>query len=150
MTAIGARLPAERGPGIATAAIGLGLFGIVCGIGIALGELEALVAALSVLAGAAALTDFRIGAVLLVIMLPVESSYLFPHNVFGVTGLNPINLVLAATLIAYLLRGYDLKRFLPKPLVWLFVVPILIAGLIGSQHVDQIYPYFYDENIIHY
>jgi O-antigen ligase len=150
MTAIGARLPAERGPGIATAAIGLGLFGIVCGIGIAVGELEALVAALSVLAAAATLVDYRIGAVLLVIMLPVESSYLFPHNVFGVIGLNPVNVVLAATLIAYLLRGYDLKRFLPKPLVWLFVVPILIAGLLGAQHVDQIYPYFYDENIIHY
>ena len=150
MTAIGARLPAERGPGIATAAIGLGLFGIVCGIGIAVGELEAMVVALSVLAAVATLIDYRIGAVLLVIMLPVESSYLFPHNVFGVTGLNPINMVLVATLIAYLLRGYDLKRFLPKPLVWLFVVPIIFAGLLGTRHIDEIYPYFYDENIIHY
>jgi O-antigen ligase len=150
MNAIGARLPVERGPGIAAAAIGVGLFGIVCGIGIAVGELDALVASLSVLAGVATLVDYRIGAVLLVIMLPVEGSYLFPHSVFGFTGLNPINLVLAATLIAYLLRGYDLKRFLPRPLVWLFVVPIIIAGIIGMRHVDQIYPFFYEENIIHF
>jgi O-antigen ligase len=150
MTAIGARLPAERGPGLAAAAVGLGLFGIVCGIGLAIGELDALVAAITVLACFATLADYRIGAVLLVIMLPVGSSYLFPHSVFGFTGLNPINMVLAATLISYLLRGYELKRFLPKPLVWLFVVPIIIAGFIGARHVGEIYPYFYEENIIHY
>ena len=150
MTAISARLPGERGPGLAAAAVGLGLFGIVCGVGIAIGELEALVASLTVLACLATLVDYRIGAVLLVVMLPVESSYLFPHSVFGFTGLNPINLLLAATLISYLLRGYELKRFLPKPLVWLFVVPIVIAGLIGMRHVDEIYPYFYEENVIHY
>ena len=121
MTAISARLPGERGPGLAAAAVGLGLFGIVCGVGIAIGELEALVASLTVLACLATLVDYRIGAVLLVVMLPVESSYLFPHSVFGFTGLNPINLLLAATLISYLLRGYELKRFLPKPLVWFFV-----------------------------
>ena len=150
MTAISARLPGERGPGLAAAAVGLGLFGIVCGVGIAIGELEALVASLTVLACLATLVDYRIGAVLLVVMLPVESSYLFPHSVFGFTGLNPINLLLAATLISYLLRGYELKRFLPKPLVWFFVVPIVIAGLIGMRHVDEIYPYFYEENVIHY
>ena len=150
MTAISARLPSERGPGLAAAAVGLGVFGIVCGIGIAIGEVEALVAALTVLACLATLVDYRIGAVLLMIMLPVEGNYLFPHSVFGLTGLNPVNVLLAATLASYLLRGYELKRFLPNPLVWLFVVPIIIAGLIGMRHVKDIYPYFYEENIIHY
>ena len=125
MTAISARLPSERGPGLAAAAVGLGVFGIVCGIGIAIGEVEALVAALTVLACLATLVDYRIGAVLLMIMLPVEGNYLFPHSVFGLTGLNPVNVLLAATLASYLLRGYELKRFLPNPLVWLFVVPIV-------------------------
>ena len=150
MTAISARLPVERGPGLVTAAVGLGLFAIVCGIGLAIGELDAMVASLTVLACFATFADYRIGAVLLVIMLPVEGSYLFPHSVFGITGLNPVNMVLAATLFSYLLRGYELKRFLPKSLVWLVVVPIVIAGIMGSQHVDDIYPYFYEENIIHY
>src|SRR5438874_5651930 len=98
MTAIGARLPARSsdggGPGHAAAAAGLGLFGILFGIGLAIGELDAMVAAITVLACFATLADYRIGAVLLVIMLPVEGSYLFPHSVFGFTGLNPINMVL--------------------------------------------------------
>src|SRR5204863_100999 len=95
---------------------------VAFGVGVAIGELDAMVAALTVLACFATLADYRIGAVLLVIMLPVEGSYLFPHSVFGFTGLNPINMVLAATLISYLLRGYEVRRFLPKPLVWLCVL----------------------------
>lgn len=149
MTAIGARLP-ERGPGLVAVAVGLGLFGIACGIGIAIGELQALVAALTLLGCFAVLADYRIGAVLLVVMLPVEGSYLFPHSVFGFTGLNPLNLVLFATLISYLLRGYEVKCFLPKPLLWLFIVPIIVAGLIGTRHVDEIHPSFYEMEIIHF
>jgi O-antigen ligase len=145
-----ARLPAERGAGMALGVVGLGLFGVVCGIGLAVGELQALTAALTVLACLAVLADFRIGAVLLVVMLPIEGSYLFPHSVFGVKGLNPLNLVLAATLFSYVVRGYSLKNFLPKPLAWLFIVPIAIAGLIGSRHVDEVFPYFYEIEVIHF
>src|ERR1700745_2217501 len=140
MTAISARLPAERGPGLVAAAVGLGLFGILCGVGVAIGELDALVAAVTVLACFATLADYRVGAVLLIVMLPVQGSYLFPHSVFGFTGLNPLNLVLFATLASYLVRGYEVKRFLPKPLIWLLVVPIIFAGLLGMRHVDEIHP----------
>lgn len=150
MTVSAARLPADRGPGLALGVVGLGLFGVVCGIGLAVGELEALVASLTVLACFAVLADFRIGAVLLLVMLPVEGSYLFPHSVFGVTGLNPLNLVLAATLVSYLVRGQGLKTFLPKPLAWLFIVPIVIAGLLGSRHVDEVHPYFYEIEVVHF
>ena len=150
MTAASARLPSERGPGLALGVVGLGLFGVICGIGLAIGELQALVASLTILGCFAVLADFRIGAVLLIVMLPVQGSYVFPHSVFGVTGLNPMNLVLGATLAAYLMRGYELKRFLPRPLVWLFVVPIVIAGLIGMRHVGEIHPTFYEEELIHY
>jgi hypothetical protein len=150
MTALSARLPAERGPGLVTAAVGLGLFAIVCGVGLAIGELDALLAAITVLACFATLADYRIGAVLLVIMLPVQGSNFFPHSVLGVIGLNPMNLVLGATLVSYLVRGYGLKRFIPKPLVWLLIAPMAVAGLIGMPHVLDIHPAFYDEQLIHY
>ena len=150
MTAISARLSAERGPGIALAIVGLGMFGVVAGTGVAVGELDALVASLTVLACGAVLADYRIGAVLLIVMLPVQGSNLFPHSAFGIIGLNPLNMVLAVTLASYLLRGHDLRRFMPKPLVWLFVVPIIIAGLIGMGHVRDIHPSFYDEELVHY
>src|SRR5438552_52202 len=150
MTVSAARLPAERNAGLALGVVGLGLFGVVCGLGLAIGELQALVASLTILACAAVFADFRIGAVLLLVMLPVEGSALFPHSVFGVTGLNPLNLVLFATLISYLIRGERLGTFLPKPLFWLFILPIAIAGLIGTRHVDEVYPYFYEVEVIHF
>ena len=150
MTALSARLPSERSLGLGMAVVGLALFGIVCGIGIAVGEMEALVAALSVIAAFAVLVDYRIGAVLMLVMLPVNGSNIFPHSVFGFTGLNPLNLVLAATLISYLIRGYEVKRFLPKPLLWFFIVPIIIAGVIGTRSVDHIYPEFYEMEVIHF
>src|SRR4051812_26109871 len=145
-----ARLGAERTPALALGVVGLGIFGVVCGIGLAVGEVQALIMSLSILAAVAALADFRIGAGVLLIMMPVEGSYLFPHNMFSVTGLNPFNVVLAATLVSFVVRGKDLGRFMPKPLFWLYVVPVLIAGLLGTRHVDDIYPYFYETEIIHF
>ena len=150
MTVSTARLPADRAPGLALGVVGLGVFGVLCGVGLAIGELQALVASLTVLACLAVLADFRIGAVLVLVMLPVEGSYLFPHSVFGVTGLNPLNLVLAATLVSYLIRGHSLKGFIPKPLGWFFIVPIVIAGLLGTRHVDEVHPYFYEVEVIHF
>src|SRR4051812_15804335 len=145
-----ARLGAERTPGLALGVLGLGVFGALCGVGLAIGELDALIITLSLFAAAAVLADFRVGAVLLLIMMPVEGSYLFPHNMLGVTGLNPFNIVLGATLVAYLARGKDLRRFVPKPLFWLYLVPVVIAGFLGTRHADDIYPYFYEIEVIHF
>jgi O-antigen ligase len=58
--------------------------------------------------------------------------------------------VLGATLVSFLARGKDLKRFVPKPLFWLYLVPVVIAGFIGTRHVDDIYPYFYEVEVIHF
>src|ERR1051325_6924516 len=150
MSAPTAPLPAGRGPGLALAAVGLGLFAIACGIGVAIGELQALTVSLTLLGCVAVLADYRVGVVLLIVMLPVAESYFLPHSVFGVIGLNPVNLMLAATFVSYLMRGYEFKRFMPKPLVWLFMAPIIVAGLIGMRHVGDIHPAFYEEELIQY
>lgn len=142
--------PAERGPGLATGLLGLGAFALASGIAVALGELEALVASLSILAAVAVLIDFRIGAVLLIVLTPIQTSTIFPHAMFGFTGLNPLNLLLFVTLGSFLLRGRGLRRFLPSPLLWLYVAPILVAALIGMRHVDDIPPFFYQELLISY
>ena len=150
MTVSTARLPAERTPGLVLGVIGLGVMAVASGIGIALGELQALVASLSVIACIAVLADYRIGVVLLMIMLPIEGSYLFPHSVFGVTGLNPLNLTLAATLFSYAVHGNTLRRFVPRPLLLLYIVPVAVAAALGMRHVDDIYPYFYEVEVIHF
>jgi hypothetical protein len=141
---------AEHPAGVGAAIVGLVAFALACGIGLAFGEVQALVASVSLIACVAVLADYRIGAVLLIVVTPISASDLFPHAMFGITGLQPLNLILAATLGSFLLRGRGLRSFLPGPLLWLYVVPILAAGLIGMRHVADIPPLFYDDLLISY
>src|SRR6185436_12757655 len=88
----------------------------------------------------------RAGVVLLVLLLPISRSYVFPHAMLGITGLNPFNLLLAATLGSFLLQGLfdgSLRGFIPRPLLWLYLVPIAAAGLLGMRHVGEIAPAFF-------
>ena len=122
---------------------------VLAGVGLAVGELNAMIIAVAMIAAAATLVDFRVGVVLMMILLPLKETTFFPSSMFGVTGMNPLNLLLAATLGSYLLRG-RFRRFLPKPLAWLFIVPVVIGGLLGLPHVERIHPVFYEGEVIHY
>ncbi|HYX64901.1 MAG TPA: hypothetical protein VE935_11855, partial [Burkholderiales bacterium] len=150
MTVSIARPAAARGPGLGLAIAGLAMLALLAGAGIALGELQAMYGVLSLVAAAAVIADFRFGAVLVIVMLPIEASVYFPHSLFGVTGVNPLNLVLAATLASFLLRGKDLGRFLPKPLLFFVVLPMLFAGLLGTRHVHEIHPAYYESMLINF
>jgi len=131
------------------AAIGLAAFGVLCGMALALGELQAFYVSLSLVVAIAVLFDFRIGAFLLVLVLPFGATQFFPRNLFGLTGLNPLNLLLIATLASYVLR-HRIAPLLPRPLLLLYLVPILAAGALGVRHVDDIAPGFYESMMIHY
>lgn len=122
------------------------------GYALAVAEVEALFVALALVTCVAVLFDFRLGAVVLVMMLPAADTPFLPHNLMGVTGLNPINMLLAGTLLAYLLRGRLQKAgtFLPPQLAWLYIAPIVLGGLIGMGHVDDIAPYFYESEAINF
>jgi O-antigen ligase len=122
------------------------------GYALAMQEIQALYIGVAGAAAVAVLLDYRIGALLLVGLLPVSSTSVFPHGLMGITGLNPINLLLAATLLAYLVKG-RLEHpgpLLPRPLVLLYILPIVAAGVMGTMHVDDIHPGFYDQLIINY
>src|SRR6266705_3276055 len=111
---------------------GITLLGAFWGSVVAVAELNAL--------------DFRIGVVLLILLMPISSSRVFPHAMFGVTGLNPLNLLLVGTFGSCLLHGVSdgsLRRFAPRPLLWLYILPILVAGALGSRHVGDIAPAFF-------
>jgi hypothetical protein len=131
---------------------GLALVGVLGGVALALGELDALYISLSVIGALAILLDYRVGAVLLIIFLPVSESSLFPRAVLGLTGLNPLNILVGATLVSFLLRwnGMRFSEVLPPRLLWLYLVPICIAGLIGSRHVAEIPPQFFDNGSIRF
>ncbi|MDQ5848090.1 MAG: hypothetical protein M3544_03885, partial [Pseudomonadota bacterium] len=81
-------------------AVAGGMLALALGSGyaLALHEMAGLYVALSLICGVAVLLDFRVGAVLLLLMLPTAASSLFPHSLMQITGLNPLNLLLLATL----------------------------------------------------
>ena len=132
----------------ATVFVAVGALG---GFALAVGELEALWIALSVVAALVVLVDYRIGAVLLILMLPIADSHLFPHALMGLTGVNPVNMLLAGTLVSYVARGrQQAGRLLQPQLIWLYMVPIIIGGAIGAFHVDEIVPYFVEQLVINF
>jgi O-antigen ligase len=123
---------------------GIALLGALCGVVLAAGGMTAFYLCASLLACAFVLADFRCGVVLLILLMPLSgSATLFPHEMFGIVGLNPLNLLLAGTCCSWLLHAFAagrLRRFLPRPLLLLYVVPILVAGAIGTRHIHEIAP----------
>jgi O-antigen ligase len=124
---------------------GLALLGAFWGAAVALGGANALYLCVSLIACAFILRDFRVGVALLIALTPVSTSALFPHAMLGIASLNPLNLLLAGTLAARLLQGLadgGLRRLVPRPLLWLYLAPILLGGAIGASHVGEIPPAF--------
>jgi hypothetical protein len=125
---------------------GLALLGAFWGSAVAVADLNALYLCVSLLGCVSVLRDFRIGVILLILLFPISRSYVFPHEMLGIKGLNPFNLLLVGTLGSCLLQGLfdgSIRRFMPRPLLWLYIVPILIAGALGSRHVGDISPFYY-------
>ena len=146
--------PYIKEPAVSGFGLGLGLLALVglaaaSGVLLALGEMQALWICLSIVAGFGVLYDFRVGAALLIILLPFSASSVFPHELMGIRGLNPINVLVLGTLGSYLLHGRigHAGRLVPRPLLWLYLLPILAAGAIGAPHAEDILPYFYDEGV---
>ncbi|MGQ0654111.1 MAG: O-antigen ligase family protein [Betaproteobacteria bacterium] len=140
---------APSSAGLAVGIAGLMACAVLAGVGLAVGEMNAMIIAVALIAAAATFVDFRVGVVLMIILLPLKETTYFPASMFGITGMNPLNLLLAATLASYALRG-RFSRFLPKPLAWLFIVPIVAGGLIGLPHVERTYPFFFEMEVVHY
>lgn len=120
---------------------------------IAVAESQALVLCLATLAGGFILRDFRVGVVLLVALLPVSASSVMPHAIGGITGLNPMNLLLALTLVAALAqrRAGDPGLLPPdggRTLLGAYVLPLLLAGVWGASHVGEIAPNLVREGLI--
>lgn len=119
-----------------------GFFAFIAGAFLALlgGVFPAIV--LSVLALAAVVVlNYRIGVWLLVLLLPFAATYLIPRQMLGVTGLNPVNTLLAATLIGLVL-AYALQRprllLVPLPKIFIIYLALLAFGaFMGSFRVED-------------
>ena len=128
-------------------------FGCLWGVAVAMAGVAAALICVSLIACVFCLRDFRAGVVLLILIMPISSSFLFPHSMFGISGLNPLNLLLATTLLSYVLNyaGQGVARTLAtKPLFFLYVVPILFGAALGVSHVHEIPGIFKDMDWIEY
>ena len=120
---------------------GCALIGLIWGAGIAAGGIGAALVCVSMIACMCCMLDFRVGVMLLIIIMPISSSVIFPHEMFGVTGANPLNALLVMTLGIYMMNtvGHgEMRGFIPRPLFWLYILPFLAAGVNGMQHVGEI------------
>jgi O-antigen ligase len=133
--------------------LGLLALGLFWGAAVAVAGPAAALICASLIACVFVLRDFRAGVVLLILIMPISSSYLFPHAMFGVGGLNPLNLLLAATLFSYVLNYAGkgvLRSLMTRPLFFLLIVPILAGATLGMSHVGEIPGLFRDMEWIEY
>lgn len=150
---LGERL-ARVGPGTRRAAAfaGLAVLGAFWGAAVATGGVAAMIIFLALTACAFCLRDFRAGAVIMVLIMPISQSYLFPHAMFGLTGLNPLNLLMAATLGVFVMRAAGekgaLAGFVPRQLGWLYLAPMAMGALLGMGHAQEIPQAFRDLELI--
>src|SRR3954468_13002913 len=125
----------------------IALFGVVWGGVVAMAGVNALYLCVSLIGCAFIVRDFRIGVALMIVLMPISRSWMFPHAMLGITGLNPFNLLLVGTVGSLLLQGLSGKAralLVPHPLLWLYVVPIIAAGVLGAGHVHQIPSFLLD------
>jgi len=94
------RLPETRTSCLALG--GLALLGAFWGSAVAVADLNALYLCVSLLGCVFILRDFRVGVVLLIALMPISNSNVFPHAMLGITGFNPLNLLLVGTLALHL------------------------------------------------
>lgn len=124
--------------------LGLLLVAVLSGLAVAFAHFNALFICLSLVACIFIFLDFRIGVTLLIVLMPISASAVFPHSIGGITGLNPLNLLLLGTLASSLIQrpgSVGLMPFAPRPLIWRYVVPLTIAGVMGAPHVGEIPSY---------
>ena len=137
----------------AAAVAALAAFGAVWGVAVAVAGLPALLICVSLIACVFCLRDFRAGVALLVLIMPLSQSEIFPRSMFGITGLNPLNLLIGTTVVSYMMRRAGEKRapgIFPWQLGLLYIVPFTMGAALGTQHVDEIPTIFRDMDLIQF
>ncbi|HJQ64689.1 MAG TPA: O-antigen ligase family protein [Burkholderiales bacterium] len=137
----------------ACAILGIALVCVLWGVSVVVAEWNALFVGLAVIACILILIDFRVGVVLLMLLMPLSYSQFFPRQIAGITGLNPVNLLLMGTLTSYFmyaLTNRSIARSVPRPLLWLYAAPFVVAGILGSRHVGDIAFFFVVSEQVHF
>jgi hypothetical protein len=140
---------AKRLAGIALLTV-LGLF---WGALVGLAGLPAAIICVAAFACVFVMRDFRVGALLMIAIMPISQSVMFPRAMFGITGLNPTNLLILTTLASLFMRSLGdatWKHFLPKQVFLLCMVPMIVGASLGVFHVEEIPKQFHDFGLVEF
>ncbi len=89
-----------------------------------------------------AVRDYRTGALIAVVLLPLTATILIPREILGIKGANPLNAVLGMSIICLILtRAFSSQKIklpgLPREYK-LYIVVLGLAALHGAMYVDLI------------
>ncbi len=120
--------------------------GIVSGL---IGGIVAFLFVLVIMFGLIAIRDYRTGAMIALILLPLSATRLIPRELGGIKGLNPLNLVIGMSLASlFLMLAFSSDKIrlpkLPRPFL-IYIGLMVFAGLYGAMSVNQI-PYYFKAN----
>ncbi|MES2901045.1 MAG: O-antigen ligase family protein [Pseudomonadota bacterium] len=133
------------------ATLALGLLAALFGAAVPL--LGWLVPLVAIMAGFSlwVLLDFRAGVAFAIVLMPLSALTFFPHEMFGVRGLNPLNVILMLTMLSYIVHA-GLRRWhdplVPVRLLTWYVLPIAIAAVVGMSSVGLIPARFAADKLI--
>lgn len=95
---------------------------------------------------AVALSDFRAGITIAIILLPLTATQYIPRELFGLKGLNPLNIALSmSTIILFLTQTFQTRKFaIPA---WprhfsIYIGAVVFAGIYGASHFSSIPAYY--------
>ncbi|CAN5768052.1 hypothetical protein BH11PSE12_BH11PSE12_33560 [soil metagenome] len=93
-----------------------------------------------------ALSDFRYGIVMVILLLPLSATNMFPRQLLGVIGFNPLNvaLIFSALTLGLAVTFQKGKIDLPKcpKYLWIYVGLLCFATFQGALHLSSIPPSF--------
>ena len=131
----------------------LALLGLFWGALVGLAGLPAAIICVAAFACVFVMRDFRVGALLMIVIMPISQSLLFPRAMFGVTGLNPVNLLILTSLASLFMRSLGdgtWKHFMPKQVFLLCLLPMIVGASFGVFHIEEIPKQFQDLGLIEF
>lgn len=90
--------------------------------------------------GATTLLEYRVGLALCLLLVPLAVTSLMPHELLGLRGLNPLNVMVVLTLLSFVVAralASDRMRWPPRFFV-VYALTIMVAGINGLQYVDWV------------
>ncbi len=87
------------------------------------------------------LLDYRVGTILVLVLIHISGTVFIPRELGGIQGLNPINLLILGTILSYVISHAGTGKFsVPwtPSLIYYYLLPFMLAALLGATNVSQI------------